>query len=367
MKKILYLHIGAHKTGSSAIQKFLSLNRGKLVRNGYLYPYAGNRHEHHFVPHGIQGRTLFYSNPDEVTETLVNEISNSKQNNIIISSEDFELLKGDEIKTLKELIPAGLLVKVIYYVRTQDEQLESRYNQRVKTRAIRLKKTFHDFYRSGSFPINELDYYSLLLPWKEAFGKENIIVRVYEKEQLPNGIFSDFLSAVGLELDESYEIPKENINPSLNWDLIEIIRLCNIHLNDDKDFHYYLLNDFRNLDLKDDKGKKRLLSPQERRDFIALYSESNEKVASEYLGREDGRLFYAPLPELDEHWEPYEGLTIEKTVPIFTHMIYTVDRKYSKRSRKLQKMTGVNKKFKKGNFSAYLLIKSRIKELLKRC
>ena len=157
------------------------------------------------------------------------------------------MLIKEEISLLKELIPGKFLVKIIYYVRRQDEQLESRYNQRCKMQQLRLEKTFDDFFRDGSFPINELDYYSLLLPWKETFGKDNIIVRVYEKEQLPNGIFHDFLNAVGLELDERYELPKTMVNPSLNWDLVEIIRLCNIHFKGDTNFHRYLLNEFKQI------------------------------------------------------------------------------------------------------------------------
>ena len=35
-------------------------------------------------------------------------------------------------------------------------------------------------------------------------------------------------------------------------------------------------------------------------------------VARQYLGLEDGILFHEPLPDPDEHWEPYDGLTVAK-------------------------------------------------------
>ena len=226
MKKTLYLHIGGHKTGTSAIQYFLCLNRNNLLNNGYLYPYTGKSNAHHFFPHGIQNKTSLYANPKEKITIVMNEIKSTCQCNIIISSEDFELLNKEEISALKNLISRKFFVKIIFYARRQDSSIESRYNQRVKAPKIRLKKTFYGFFRDDPFP--RLDYYSLLSNWKEIFGKENIIVRCYEKEQLSNGLFFDFLSAIGLELDDNYIIPKEKINQSLPWDLIEIIRLCNI-------------------------------------------------------------------------------------------------------------------------------------------
>ena len=35
-------------------------------------------------------------------------------------------------------------------------------------------------------------------------------------------------------------------------------------------------------------------------------------IASEFLGRKDGRLFYDPLPDPNELWQPYPGLRPEK-------------------------------------------------------
>ena len=85
--------------------------------------------------------------------------------------------------------------------------------------------------------------------------------------------------------------------------------------------------------------KQHLLSPQQRREIIAKYEESNTKVAREYLGREDGRLFYAPLPDPDEPWEPYEGLTVEKVVPILTQMVFNLDNKFQKQRKALKKQS----------------------------
>lgn len=42
MSKILYIHCGTHKTGTSAIQKFLKNNQEKLEKNNLHYTNIGN-------------------------------------------------------------------------------------------------------------------------------------------------------------------------------------------------------------------------------------------------------------------------------------------------------------------------------------
>jgi hypothetical protein len=175
--------------------------------------------------------------------------------------------------------------------------------------------------------VGDLDYYSVLSPWSQAFGKENVVVRCHEKKQMPDGLFCDFLNTVGLRYDTSYRIPQERVNISLNWDLIEIIRLCNIRFRNDPRFHHFVVSSCARINRESKEEKQRLLSPQQRRDIIARYEESNANVAREYLGRTDGRLFYAPLPDPDEPWKPYEGLTVEKMIVIFTRMMYQLDKK----------------------------------------
>ena len=48
MSMNIYLHMGFYKTGTTAIQKFLSLNRDQLVKQGFLYPAIGAYGDAHF-------------------------------------------------------------------------------------------------------------------------------------------------------------------------------------------------------------------------------------------------------------------------------------------------------------------------------
>jgi hypothetical protein len=99
--------------------------------------------------------------------------------------------------------------------------------------------------------------------------------------------------------------------------------------------------------MENTEKRQHLLSPQQRRDIISPFEESNAKVAREYLGRSDGRLFYAPLPDLQEPWKPYEGLTMEKIVPIFIQMIFNINKRYQKQERELENKS-LKQKFMRG-------------------
>jgi hypothetical protein len=338
MEKTLYIHIGAHKTGTTAIQQFLSGNRKKLLQNGCLYP--GNQRAHHDLVRELRTLTIgeIGKNKNCATRRYFDEIDRSRENKIIISSEAFEN-SGIFIDKLKELIDGRFKIKIICYVRRQDEKIESEYNQYVRSPKRRYNKPIADFIKTklGSiaedFSIPEetgkrspySDYSSILLPWSKAFGRDNIIVRCYEEEQLPQGIFHDFLDTVGLTLDDRYRIPQTRINERLQWDLIEIIRLCNISFRDDLRFHQFLVKHLTQINTGYQGKREHLLSPQQRRDIISRYEDSNAQVAREYLGRPDGRLFYTPLPDPSESWEPYKGLTAERIVPVFTQMLFNID------------------------------------------
>jgi len=323
MRKKLFIHIGTHKTGTSAIQNFLFMNREALRQKGFLYPETGDKASHHALASEFRLLKRIKNKERELkTLSYIQEIRTHNFDTSILSSEGL-VLRGTNVKKLRDIIPSDLDVKIVIYLRRQDERLESGYNQIVKG-PRRYSKKFLDE-SSITHQKYILDYYKILTPWREVFGQENIIVRVYEKEQLPGGIIVDFCSVIGLELDHSLRMSGDRINQSLDWDIIEIIRLCNGKLKGDMKFHRWLVTTLKKIKRGNVNEKQHLLSPHQRLNLLEKYAESNAKVAREYLGREDGRLFYAPLPEPDEPWEPYEGLTVEKCIPIMTQILYNLD------------------------------------------
>jgi hypothetical protein len=168
--------------------------------------------------------------------------------------------------------------------------------------------------------LDYMDFAKALELWRRYFGKENLIIRVYEKEQLPDGIYADFLQTVGLSWNEEYILPEpDSSNLSLQRDILEFLRLCNA-IPMESEVYSKLTKVLRTVSIA--IGKKayfsshNLLSPQERIALLQHFECSNQQVARDYLGRENGLLFYEPWPSPDENWEPYAGLTTEKLATI---------------------------------------------------
>ena len=136
--KICFLHIGVPKTGSTALEKFLLHNRDALKKHGWKYPDVSIRGSgHHDLAFLIGGDYPKWATPqDRPLEDIVGELlyKVAECDRMILSSENFYLYPRPA-KTEKILTQAGFPaenVKVIVYVRRQDEILMSWYNQAVK-------------------------------------------------------------------------------------------------------------------------------------------------------------------------------------------------------------------------------------------
>ena len=95
---------------------------------------------------------------------------------------------------------------------------------------IKINDSFQDYLDSEDIMYFKLDYYTQLKEIEQAIGKENIIVRVYEKKQYEgngNTLISDFLNTLGLELDERYVSSDIVVNTRLQGKYLEIKRILN--------------------------------------------------------------------------------------------------------------------------------------------
>ena len=308
-KKTLHLHLGMDKTGTSALQSFLYTNRDVLIQQkGLCYPETGLWHDrsHHEFAFSV-AKLYGYSedNLHSLFRLLHRETGNAE--NVIISSEClFKTPLRDNFTTFYDLVHSVFdKVRVIVYVRRQDEWIESRHKHSIISNA----ELSLDILQRPQF----CDYKQFIDRWADQIGKENVTVRAYEKQQFTGGnIFSDFLSLFSLSMDERYRLPTENLNVSLGRDETYFKKLCNdigfvsagIHgLNQTLVEHTKIALLASNNDT--------LMSPAERTDLVRKYSVVNAAIATEYMGRESGVLFLDPLPDTGESWEPYGGLSVE--------------------------------------------------------
>jgi hypothetical protein len=337
MSKItIYLHIGATKTGSTALQRFLEYNAGALMKEfGVLYPKLDNRPMvERLRNRGGRWQGSYFESTDgsddiNILSDCIEYCKRKSLKAIVISHEAFLVNWHERMGRLVGKLDAD--IKIICYVRRQDHHLESAWKQwghkfAPSQRIMESLSTQAELW--GGWRLT--DWHELLLPWARQFGRENIIVRPYEKQQMGDGVLADFLKTIRVDWPGKPALPEnENANTGLSRDAAELLSRLALNKDDDKDgvnqrLHnivYRILYDhYRNEPFESHS----ILSPAERLEILNEYENSNQLVARNYLAREDGRLFYEPWPNIDETWEPYEGLTLERAVPIVVTLLHGI-------------------------------------------
>ncbi len=305
-KKELHLHIGTVKTGTTALQHFFASNRDALRKKGIIYPLSpGNLSAHYRLSWSLRVKTgkrrwnwpNDLGKPEEEWKFVFKQLTGDKG---LISSEDFLWLSPEIISEVRKFT-SGFHVKLIVYWRQRDTLEDSWYNQLIKKGGgIKTPPS----YGSKLTSRKNLDL------WAGAFGKENVILRPYERRQLYQGdVRADFLHHIlGLELTDEFVLPEKVANIRLHRVALEYKRQVN-HLHIAPLINWKVTDPLRGAsNMLSEKGRKNypVFSPRQRLKIIREYANENAAIAREYLGREDGKLFYEPLPDLDEDWQSYD-------------------------------------------------------------
>ena len=326
----LFLHIGTEKTGTTAIQRFFKANREALGERGICYPAAPGNENHLalaraailFDKRGPLRRTAQIRTDDDVRnfrETLLAnlsaELAERPYRFAVMSNEhcSSHLLVDEEVQWLKDaLSPLFDRIRIIVYLRRQDDYLLSSYSTAVKSGvthplAIPRERAIHVHY----------DHWDLLSRWARVFGRDNIIARRFEKTSLKSGdVVDDFLDCVGVDAN----LPRpDTANESLDAESLEFLRLFNEHVPRLTDEGISpLRNNVVPLLSQISKGPLLTLPEAELADFMALFRDSNARVAAEYFGGtrtgSDDPLF---APRSDSRPRVTEvTLTVERVVEI---------------------------------------------------
>lgn len=316
----LYLHIGTPKTGTTAIQRFLWINADCLKEQSFCYPHFKYRFPHirkernaHFLVNRQKCDSLsqeetkqirqsemeqFYEGLDHIKE-LMNEYPN-----IILSDENIwngYKKKRNFWKLLTEACSErGITLKVFVYLRRQDLLIESYWLQMVKSHAG-WDMSFKEYVDSNKYDHFKLDYYGQLQKISKYVGKENITVRVYEKQQYEAGgntLIGDFLQTIGVEMNDRFKKPDIVVNTRLSGSYLELKRILNknefLRENDE------LRTSLKALQKETGAADQKYLTYDEQIAFLSKYEQSNMSVAKEYLNREDGILFRDEIKRADD-------------------------------------------------------------------
>jgi len=219
-KKRIIIHTGPGKTGSSAIQAWLTNNSKFLSAERVYYPKHPISKEQ--ISSGNLRTILSQPSPDkrknsnadwfvdgEKVKTLLADFDSSSCTLLLLSSEFF----FHRMIEIQKLIPQA---EFIAYIRNPVELLESNYNQAVKR---------HGKLEKFSAP-QSLDKYfwQYLTKACNAVGTECMHLRPYDETlMVGHNIVSDLLAVLGI--DKTVE--NKRINPSFTFASLEFKRLLN--------------------------------------------------------------------------------------------------------------------------------------------
>jgi hypothetical protein len=352
----IYLHIGVSKTGTSVLTEACDRSREQFARQGICYPRTPGLRNHILLTlyasddprtsHVLRKQVAVLASrgalgdaalvdPSEASsrsrqkrvvdlfdeeayltfrrsfpEQLRREIVQSGCQKVVLSN----LQLSAEVKTVKEirrladlLRPISNDIRVVVYLRRQDERALSLYSTAIKSgdtySGRKLEETNPNF-----------NYALMLEPWAQVFGKEALVVRVYGQASLKDGnVVSDFFSLVGYEPDASARVPGRR-NPRLDDLTLTFLAEFNRHVPRFLDSSVNPLRDNIGTALESiSDGSKPNWPGEPLHQLVEKFAESNARVAREYLNIEDGKLF-SDSPEDEPEHEP--ELSVDKAIEI---------------------------------------------------
>jgi hypothetical protein len=316
----IFLHVGVEKTGTTTLQVAMAINRPLLHQCGYAIPMgpAGSPSYH-------IGLALCAANPDAIPELrqvarltsdaaysaflenypmqIARELTQSECHTAILSNEHC----SSRLSTVAEIVKLYEIFsrlaherRIIIYLRRQDELASSHYSTSVRAGST----------SEFNFPseVHWLDYLHLLEMWAQVFGKENLVIRIFEPQQLKDGdLLADFFSVVGFMRQDELLRPEDQ-NRSFDVYTVEFLRRFNAQLPTCVEAGL----DRARGDIDEALAAittRECLRPgaDAATAFLNRFAASNAEVARRFLNREDGTLFTnaptddqpARLPSLD--------------------------------------------------------------------
>jgi hypothetical protein len=290
MKKRLLIHAGVHQTGTALIKKFLGAQGKELAARGIVYPYYNTDAA---SVSASQLRLVWDIHSKKIDRGALQEwataLAAGDGNLIVLSAEDFCRLRD---LSFLDILTAQFEVEAVFYVRRQDEWLNSWYNQNIKWPFDQR------LFQCSPFEfLDHLDefywihYFDTVSRWAKPLGAQRVHVRVVERGQVEDPV-ADFRALAGIDLEPqiagvAIEAQEDRLNGSLPTQQLELLRRLGTLKYSDA-VRTKITNAARRAGAS---GNSNVYCREIRQLIVDRYAAQNQKLATQHLGRSDGVLF----------------------------------------------------------------------------
>jgi hypothetical protein len=174
----IHLHIGTHKTGTSAIQAVLYRNREFLLEHGIYVPEIDDKE----LPGGFAdvARSLKHDRTAKVRSYIERWVADAERIGarcLLISSEEFSTAATKHVEALARIL-SPFETQVILYLRNVHEFAISVCGELIKKPGggRRYDSLVHNV-------TGRLDYTKLITRWEACFGDKSLDIRCYDNER----------------------------------------------------------------------------------------------------------------------------------------------------------------------------------------
>lgn len=323
--RLVILHIGGEKTGSTTLQRTLAANRKILEAEGVLYSRVAGPENHVLLPlHATAGQgtadlramvrlaedAAFADFLEAFPGQLREEADTSQAHTIIYSAEHLSsrIRDAEGMQRLWALLgPIADEIRVVYYARPQEELVVSGWSTMLKSGST-MPFDLRHLLAHGT----PLDHAAVVERWSSFFTDPYWILRPYQAGAMVGGdIVEDFLAATGLPASAlPQRFPRQN--RSLDASTAEFLRLYNAASSADLPGRAQTPARGQLISLLEamSDGPPLRLSPEQTAEIAARFADSNNALARRLLGRD--RLFLPTPPAVAEP----PRLTLEQAVQI---------------------------------------------------
>ena len=304
----LVIHIGLGKTGSSSIQYFLRDNRERLVELGQLYPESPGRGRHtrlglfikseSELERSIEWYRQRQSDPAVFRRVfrrrLFSEIEGSGLSRVLFSDEGLAESSDTAMRRLRRFTDRiRKSLRLIVYLRRQDDHLVSHYQQVVKVGETRRLAE-----RTREVDLAEAyDYDIWLRRWEQLLEPDEFVVRRFERDSFVGGsLVQDFLDAAGIDARAEDMAQGASRNISIDAESVELLRLVNQYRVEHEGATVGLIDNRKLVaKLAEAATGPTLTLPDPFLDrFMARWDDANRAVARRYLHDPAEELFRTP-------------------------------------------------------------------------